>query len=82
MGDQAPTCVILSAAKNLVLYPGVSLFSRDSLPCGKGAIWVLEDEILRYAQNDRGELGGCCSTGPFSGTAPNHCNLFVINYAL
>jgi hypothetical protein len=29
-------------------------FSYDMLPLGKGDIWVLGDEISRYARNDIG----------------------------
>jgi hypothetical protein len=51
--------VILSAAKNLVLYRDVASFlwgKRGVSGAKKGAAWVLEDEILRCAQNDKGHL--------------------------
>ncbi len=46
--------VILSAAKNLVLYDGVAPFLVSIDDTGKGATWVLLDEILRCTQNDKG----------------------------
>jgi hypothetical protein len=49
--------VILNAVKNLVLYAGVPLFLKASSAQEKGAIWVLEDEILHCVQNDRGGQG-------------------------
>jgi hypothetical protein len=53
---QSPPLVILSAAKNLVLHRDVTPFLRASTGEKKGGIWVLKDEILRCAQNDRGGL--------------------------
>ena len=47
--------VILSVAKNLVLYAGIPLFLRGSVG-KKGGIWVLGDEILHCVQNDKGGL--------------------------
>ncbi|MEA2572840.1 MAG: hypothetical protein QOH93_138, partial [Chloroflexia bacterium] len=43
----------LSAAKNLVLYRDVSSFLWDSVADRKVVLWVLMDEILRCAQNDK-----------------------------
>jgi hypothetical protein len=48
--------VILSVAKNLVLYRDVSPFLYEKVPPKERAIWVLRDEILRCAQNDRVHL--------------------------
>ena len=54
--------VILSVAKNLVLHPHVSSFLRYSLAQRKVVFWVVEDEILRCAQNDKGGLWVLIST--------------------
>ena len=46
--------------KTLDLYPDVAPFLRATLALWrlkKGFLWVLKDEILRYAQNDKGEQG-------------------------
>ncbi len=51
MKDRVGPC-ILSAAKNLVLYRGVASFSWTLL-LKESSIWVLRDEILRCAQNDK-----------------------------
>jgi hypothetical protein len=48
--------VILSVAKNLVLHRDISPFNGTIAPARleENGIWVLRDEILRYAQKDKG----------------------------
>ena len=52
MSNRVLPFVILSAAKNLVLYADVTpfLFENADKAGKKGGIWILGDEILRCAQ--------------------------------